>query len=333
MTGKDEFIGLLEDYLDDEGPTPLPDVLRDAIRAELPTTKQVRLLPGTRRVLTVTMQIPRPVRYGLMAAVAVVALGVGVGITTRGTGTSSPTPTPAATSSPVPSAIGMVALTEAKLIPSQLGAQNPDNIAPGTYFLENAYPAHLTVDVPAGWIRWGAATDYNGILVDSPDALGGSGWGVVFSVVGPVSVDPCNQTKGTRDATVSRTVEAVAAAMAAWPAFEVRSAHDITVDGHPGRVLTITTKLDHASCPSPKLWTTPEGAYWENAYGAIGDVRHSTTYRLVQVADSVLAIRSTEFSNTSPYEIEQGIPDVANRHADDLPTLREIIDSVRIEAP
>ena len=41
MTHNDEFIGQLESYLDEyEGSTPLPEEVRDAIRAELPSTQQ-----------------------------------------------------------------------------------------------------------------------------------------------------------------------------------------------------------------------------------------------------------------------------------------------------
>ena len=41
MTREDQFIGQLERYLDEyEGITPLPEAVRDAIRAELPKTKQ-----------------------------------------------------------------------------------------------------------------------------------------------------------------------------------------------------------------------------------------------------------------------------------------------------
>ncbi len=41
MTRDDDFIGQLEGYLDEyEGSTPLPDEVRDAIRAQLPSTQQ-----------------------------------------------------------------------------------------------------------------------------------------------------------------------------------------------------------------------------------------------------------------------------------------------------
>ena len=40
---RDEFIGLLGGYLDEyEGSTPMPEHVRDAIRADLPSTRQRR---------------------------------------------------------------------------------------------------------------------------------------------------------------------------------------------------------------------------------------------------------------------------------------------------
>jgi hypothetical protein len=41
MTSNDPFIAQLEEYLDEyEGHTPLPESVRDAVRAELPSTRQ-----------------------------------------------------------------------------------------------------------------------------------------------------------------------------------------------------------------------------------------------------------------------------------------------------
>jgi hypothetical protein len=41
MTRDSDFIGIIEEYLDEhEGHTPLPDGTRNAIRAELPSTRQ-----------------------------------------------------------------------------------------------------------------------------------------------------------------------------------------------------------------------------------------------------------------------------------------------------
>ena len=77
MSNNDPFIGQLEDYLEDfDGVTPLPDRVRDAIRAELPSARQVRPQPGLRRMFTMLSFTSAGVRVGLAAA-AVVAVVLG----------------------------------------------------------------------------------------------------------------------------------------------------------------------------------------------------------------------------------------------------------------
>ena len=52
MNGTDDFIIRLEEYLGDfDGPTPLPEFVRDAVHAELPGTRRAGWqLPGRDRV-------------------------------------------------------------------------------------------------------------------------------------------------------------------------------------------------------------------------------------------------------------------------------------------
>jgi hypothetical protein len=71
MTPDDEFIGQLQDYLDEfEGVTPLPDVVRRSLRLELPSVSQVK--PGARFSRTVAMLTP--VRFAAVAVgIAIIA--------------------------------------------------------------------------------------------------------------------------------------------------------------------------------------------------------------------------------------------------------------------
>lgn len=90
MTRDDDFIGQLEGYLDEyEGATPLPAGVRDQVRAQLPTTKQIGGFLMPRRFLT----MHRPLQIAL-AAVAAVAVSVAAlsALTRFGIG-SEPTPT------------------------------------------------------------------------------------------------------------------------------------------------------------------------------------------------------------------------------------------------
>ena len=76
MTRDDDFIGQLEGYLDEyEGSTPLPDEVRDAIRAQLPSINSAR--PGGPRGGCPSMN--NRLRLGV-AAVAVVAAALGYGL-------------------------------------------------------------------------------------------------------------------------------------------------------------------------------------------------------------------------------------------------------------
>lgn len=100
MTRDDRFIEQLEAYLDEhEGLTPLPNTLRDAIRAALPTTKQVRPARGLPRFL----QMNGFTRYGVAAAVLAVAAIVGFSLFNNQIGRpgpATPMPTSSAETSP-----------------------------------------------------------------------------------------------------------------------------------------------------------------------------------------------------------------------------------------
>jgi len=118
MTSNDDFIGRLENYLDEyEGVTPLPDAVRDAIRAELPHTTQRRVV-----IRVPWRKFPAMNTYARLAvaAIAVVAIGaVGIAVLRPGNSpgpgqamTPSPEPSPSATSRPTPSPTSAPPLTQ-----------------------------------------------------------------------------------------------------------------------------------------------------------------------------------------------------------------------------
>lgn len=76
MSRNDGFIQQLESYLDDyEGPTPLPETVRHAVRAAVPRTKQTGPARGPVRYLTMTLNRMAPVALAVAAALLVVAVG------------------------------------------------------------------------------------------------------------------------------------------------------------------------------------------------------------------------------------------------------------------
>jgi hypothetical protein len=185
MTRDNDFIGQLEGYLDEyEGVTSLPDAVRDAIRAELATTKQIGPLPGLIRNLSMSMSIPAPARYALVAAAVVMAAILGASFLGGDTGgPSDPTPTPIVT--PLPAAT-----------PGALPAAA--SLAPGTYVFANPYTDEdpvrscergcsdyqsITFTVPDGW-----AVE-NGLIfkhVDQPNEVAFSMW-----TPGDLYLNPC----------------------------------------------------------------------------------------------------------------------------------------------
>ena len=70
MTRDDDFIGQLEGYLDEyEGSTPLPDEVRRAVRAQLPSTHQRPAWWPARRF----PEMNTFAKYGLAAAALAIA--------------------------------------------------------------------------------------------------------------------------------------------------------------------------------------------------------------------------------------------------------------------
>jgi hypothetical protein len=98
MNQNDPLIRQLEAYLVEyEGPTPLPDTVRDAVRAQLPTTKQTGSISGPVRDIYMNSSMDTPARWGLVAAVVIGAVIIGGALFFGGGGVGSP---PDATPSP-----------------------------------------------------------------------------------------------------------------------------------------------------------------------------------------------------------------------------------------
>lgn len=128
MTRNDDFIEHLELYLDEsEGMTPLPDVIRHAVRAELPKRRQVQPQRGLARFTTMNSTM----RYGIAAAaVALVAL-VGWNVLahdTTGLPPASPTPQP----TPTPEASAQAVVMPDKLQEQHFYGPAGDLSAAGT---------------------------------------------------------------------------------------------------------------------------------------------------------------------------------------------------------
>jgi len=88
MTNDRDFIGLVEAYLDEyQGSTPLPEDVRNAVRREVPQTRQAR---GSG---------PAGQRFGWLAAAAVIAVAIGISLWVFGPQVGGPTPSASASPS------------------------------------------------------------------------------------------------------------------------------------------------------------------------------------------------------------------------------------------
>ena len=357
MTHNDDFIAQLEDYFEAfDGATPLPDRVRDAIRAELPSARQVRPRTGLLRFSTMLSNVPAGARLGVAAAAVVLAAVLGAAVlNTNGSRVggpgAAPTPSPSslsapstgssATSLPSPSVTESGSAEPLTLTAAPIAACDSTDVGPttcvaaGTYQLNNwpgpnTWPVRITIQLPAGWFDWDAAAGMDAALVDGgPEARGGSGWGVLFATVGDVSRDPCDLAKGVIPAAQVNTPQKLAAAMAAWPKFTATSPQPVKVDGRNGLKLQLSSTAPSACNASGTLWRTTSGGAM-NVYPMIASgARDPGTFEIVDTGNGLLVIRTTDFAQTTPTELEAGVAANPTRHSGDLAELHAILDSIR----
>ncbi|HEY8438356.1 MAG TPA: hypothetical protein VIK65_07055 [Candidatus Limnocylindrales bacterium] len=348
---RDEFIGQLEDYLDEfDGDTPLPDGVRDAVRAALPRMRQVSAGRPLWKGLTMTSPLSGASRF-VVAAAAVVVVAVVLGSVllnqsrgptvggiqppaASGARPSASSAPPAASSTLAPSAsAGLTSLASGTLATCGRHSALVECLTPGTYTVgTDVTTAGVRLDVPAGWSQWGPGSGTDGILVGpDSDAPGGSGWGLLFVSADRFSVDPCDSSRGTVPAAQVATIDQIARVMSSWPGIKSTAPTAITVDGHPARLVELTSTKAFSSCPNAALMTTAYGTKLD-AYPMIAAPSgRKAQYRIVDLGGGkVLIIRTTDYPQTSPFEESQGLKPDPKRHTADEVELRAIVDSIRI---
>jgi hypothetical protein len=156
----------------------------------------------------------------------------------------------------------------------------------------------------------------------------------MFIKVGAVSIDPCDRSKGTLAATETDSVDGLVAAMRRWPGFTATTPTPITVDGFAGKLIELTSSRTTSQCPNQRIWTTPAGSSVD-AYPMVNDqgTAHRTQFRIVDVNGTLLVIRTTDFPETSPFEVQQQASPDPNRHAADQAALHAILDSIKVKSP
>jgi len=228
MTRDDDFIGQLESYLDEfEGITPLPAAVRNAVRAQLPTTKQVGppgWLLGRFPIMNINV-----VRFGITAVAAALAVVLGINFLSQNVG-GDPEPT----ATPTPS------------------ATTPPGDASREVSLAAGFPVRITYQVPEGW--WDCSS--SPVEQGTCEVAGGdvTGVSISFLIVDNVVADPCSVDGRLLDPPVGPSVDDLVTAISNLEGFEATEAVDVTVDGFDGKQFTLTApgRLD---CEL-KTWAT-----------------------------------------------------------------------------
>jgi hypothetical protein len=329
MIRDDQFIGQLEDYLDAfDGTTPLPGHVRDAIHGALPGVHQVRPLPAPLRRLRSPRAGSLAAGWALIAAALIISIGGGavLGIN-RWLGPAA-SPFVYTEPSPLPGTL----LGNADYRSCGRGGPPISCLTAGTYTLGNGLlqrtPA--TIVIPKGWFEWDPGPGSQGVLLDRPDAKLGTGWGVVLSAVGAVMRDPCDVSKGRFPTAATDSVDGLVAAMTSWPGFEVSAPAAITVGGKPGTLVAVSSRKTVTDCPNGVIWDTPQGTAFD-AYPMVAEraLGYTAQFRILDVGGEIVAIRTSDFPQPSPFEVSQGIAPDPGRHRAEQQTLRDIVASIR----
>jgi hypothetical protein len=213
--------------------------------------------------------------------------------------------------------------------PCHPGGTGTNCIAPGRYVLDaGLIPGTITLDVQPGWFEWDPGGGSEGLLVDrGSDAPDGSGWGLLFTPIGNVSVDPCDAQKGLLRSTA--TVDDVVAAIGSWPGFTTTTRPEsISIDGFSGKLIELTSAKDPSRCAG-SIWTTPSGTPID-AYPMVATPSRPAQFRILDVNGKLLGIRTTDYPDVSPFESEQGVRPDPKRHVDDQEQLRAMVSSIQI---
>jgi hypothetical protein len=200
MTRDDDFIGQLETYLDQyEGMTPLPDAVRRAIRADLPTTRQMAGSSGGIGTMIL------PARFAIAAAAALIVTLVGINLLPSpgrsGLPSTSPSPSPSLQPSQSPTRVSYYPLGEIVAgrystsfdgvsfsfrMPS--GWEGRDvYLSKSTEGPQDAEAILFWATFPGGWI---SSSEHTGLYVPCIDVLGAPDGQSVADLARTVSTVP-----------------------------------------------------------------------------------------------------------------------------------------------
>ena len=278
MTRNDDFIGHLEGYLEEyEGSTPLPDDVRDVIRAQLPSIHQrpawwpVPRFPEMNNVMKLSLAAAAVVVAALLGYNYLVAPNIG------GPSLGDATPSPTANPTPMPA----------------LNGQDP--LPPGRYQVDTALPMDVTIEVPEGWSAGGAWVAIGPKGNDLPD-----GMAIRFYAGENLNLysDPLLPSDGLLDPPVGPSADELVAAMVGHPDWDVTGTSPITLDGYAGQVVHVTLPEGTSEATPFYLFVDRfEGQVYGWAAGQLFDVY------VVDVAGGRLVIDAFHYPETSAADL------------------------------
>ena len=294
MTSERETLQLMAVWLED-GRTQLPDHVLDTVLEQLPSKPQRRRW-SARRISSVN-----PIaKFAIAAAAVVVVAIVGINLLPSSDGVGGG---PAASASPTPSA--SLPPTAAPS-PSQSDLEFFPNglVSVGRHSMIRSGKS-LSLDMPAGW------TAHDGFRIVT--AVGQAAF--IFWTGGtPTNVyaDPC--TKEPLDPPAGDTPGELAAAISSIPGTDLVSGpSDVTIGGHPAKLVTIRVR-DDIGCPPGQflLWyqQDPAEGRWPDA---VGDTINAW---IIDVDGTIVWIDGSAARGTTPALQE---------------TMRQIVESIQFE--
>lgn len=211
MTRKDEFIGQLEGYLEEyEGSTPLPEHVRGAIRAQLPSTYQRPAWWPARRFPEMNSMM----KLSLAAAAVVVAALIGFGFLVApnvgGPGLDDTSPSPSASASEAAERADFAAYSAGPLVA-------------GEYAFTHIEGIQVVFTVGSGWER----NIPNNVVWTVEDDKAS----MAAFTIGNLYVDPCQPELGLVEPAVGPTVDDLATALEAVPGLTFAAPTPVTRDG------------------------------------------------------------------------------------------------------
>lgn len=250
MTASRDTERLIRAFLD-EGVTELPERAYHAVRSDIERTHQ-RVVIGPWR----TPDMNTFAKFAMAAAAVLVVALVGYNLLPSdpgrgGAASVAPSPSSSVTAPPSPSPS-----------PSELTFFPDGSIEPGRHSIVRSGKS-LSLDMPAGW------SSHLGVRIYT--ASGGAAF--IFWTDPPVNVyaDPC--AKEPLDPPAGDTPAELAAAVSSIPGTDVVSGpSDVTIGGHPAKLVTIRIR-DDIDCPPGEflLWYReadgPTGGRWPDAVG------------------------------------------------------------------